>query len=73
VTGASRGIGLAVVRALTETGAQVVASARQPSWELMELAQMGRVIPVMKTKAAHASRQRRGRPGEAARQAGNEP
>jgi NAD(P)-dependent dehydrogenase (short-subunit alcohol dehydrogenase family) len=38
VTGASRGIGLAVVRALVEEGAQVVAGARSSSPELDELA-----------------------------------
>ena len=46
VTGASRGIGLAVVRAFAEAGAHVVASARRPSRELAELAQSGRVIHV---------------------------
>jgi NAD(P)-dependent dehydrogenase (short-subunit alcohol dehydrogenase family) len=35
VTGASRGIGLAIVEALTEHGAQVVAGARTPSDELL--------------------------------------
>jgi NAD(P)-dependent dehydrogenase (short-subunit alcohol dehydrogenase family) len=38
VTGGSKGIGLAVVRALAEEGAQVVAGARQPSDELSQLA-----------------------------------
>lgn len=46
VTGASRGIGLAVTRALAEAGATVVASARQPSAALQELAATGRVVPV---------------------------
>jgi NAD(P)-dependent dehydrogenase (short-subunit alcohol dehydrogenase family) len=39
VTGGSKGIGLAVVRALAEEGAQVVAGARQPSDELLQLAE----------------------------------
>lgn len=38
VTGGSKGIGLAVVRALAEEGVQVVAGARQPSDELSQLA-----------------------------------
>jgi NAD(P)-dependent dehydrogenase (short-subunit alcohol dehydrogenase family) len=38
VTGGSKGIGLAVVRALAGEGAQVVAGARQPSDELSQLA-----------------------------------
>ena len=42
VTGASRGIGLAVVRALAEGGAQVVAGARTSSAGLDELARTGR-------------------------------
>jgi NAD(P)-dependent dehydrogenase (short-subunit alcohol dehydrogenase family) len=43
VTGASRGIGLAIVRALAEAGAQVVAGARGPSAELDELVRTGPV------------------------------
>ncbi|WP_405875718.1 MULTISPECIES: SDR family NAD(P)-dependent oxidoreductase [unclassified Streptomyces] len=43
VTGASRGIGLAVVRALTAAGARVVAGARHSSDELDELAKTGAV------------------------------
>jgi NAD(P)-dependent dehydrogenase (short-subunit alcohol dehydrogenase family) len=43
VTGASRGIGLAVVRGLVEAGAQVVAGARKASRELNELAAAGSV------------------------------
>ena len=43
VTGASRGIGLAVVRGLVEAGAQVVAGARKASTELNELAATGSV------------------------------
>jgi NAD(P)-dependent dehydrogenase (short-subunit alcohol dehydrogenase family) len=39
VTGGSKGIGLAVVRALAEEGAQVVAGARQSSDELSQLAE----------------------------------
>ncbi|ADG05303.1 SDR family NAD(P)-dependent oxidoreductase [Kyrpidia tusciae] len=45
VSGASRGIGLAVARALSESGARVVASTRTPSRELEELAATGRVFP----------------------------
>jgi NAD(P)-dependent dehydrogenase (short-subunit alcohol dehydrogenase family) len=43
VTGASRGIGLAVVRGLVGAGAQVVAGARKASTELSELAAGGSV------------------------------
>lgn len=43
VTGASRGIGLAIVRALVGEGAQVVAGARHSSPELDELADAGTV------------------------------
>ncbi|MDI3328878.1 MAG: oxidoreductase [Alicyclobacillaceae bacterium] len=46
VTGASRGIGLAVVKAFSEAGATVVASARKISEELAELANTGHVFPV---------------------------
>nr|WP_268903883.1 SDR family NAD(P)-dependent oxidoreductase [Candidatus Frankia alpina] len=43
VTGASRGIGLAVVQALVAEGATVVAGARRSSPELDELAASGAV------------------------------
>ena len=43
VTGASRGIGLAVVRALAAEGAYVVAGARNPSTALDYLVQAGKV------------------------------
>jgi NAD(P)-dependent dehydrogenase (short-subunit alcohol dehydrogenase family) len=43
VTGASRGIGLAVVRGLIEAGARVVAGARTASTELSQLAAAGSV------------------------------
>jgi len=43
VTGASRGIGLAITRALVREGAQVVAGARSASDELTALAASGRV------------------------------
>lgn len=46
VTGASRGIGLAVTRALVAEGAHVVAGARSASAELTELAVGGRVTAV---------------------------
>jgi len=48
VTGASRGIGLAVVEALVAEGAQVVAGARRSSAELDDLTRTGlvRVVPV---------------------------
>jgi NAD(P)-dependent dehydrogenase (short-subunit alcohol dehydrogenase family) len=46
VTGASRGIGLAVVRALAANGAHVVAGARAASPELTELEQGGGVRAV---------------------------
>ena len=48
VTGASRGIGLAITRALAAPGAHVVAGAQRSSAELDELADGGRVrfVPV---------------------------
>ncbi|MEV5148105.1 oxidoreductase [Streptomyces sp. NPDC052727] len=46
VTGASRGIGLAVTRAFAGEGARVVAGARTTSPELDELAVTGSVVPV---------------------------
>jgi NAD(P)-dependent dehydrogenase (short-subunit alcohol dehydrogenase family) len=46
VTGASRGIGLAIVRALTEEGVHVVAGARNPSGELDDLVEAGSVTAV---------------------------
>jgi len=46
VTGASRGIGLAVVRALATEGVQVVAGARTSSPELAELVETGQVRAV---------------------------
>ncbi|MCX4547136.1 oxidoreductase [Streptomyces sp. NBC_01565] len=46
VTGASKGIGLAVTRALVGEGARVVAAARTVSGPLTELAAGGRVRPV---------------------------
>jgi NAD(P)-dependent dehydrogenase (short-subunit alcohol dehydrogenase family) len=47
VTGASRGIGLAIVRALAAAGATVVAGARSTPPELAALAEDGRVHPVI--------------------------
>ncbi len=46
VTGASRGIGLAVTRTLVEEGAQVVAGARSVTGDLASLAAAGSVHPV---------------------------
>ncbi len=46
VTGASKGIGLAVVNALAASGARVVAGARRTSPELAELAKAGQVKAV---------------------------
>jgi len=43
VTGASKGIGLAVTRALTEAGVHVIAGAREPTRELEELTRLGTV------------------------------
>jgi NAD(P)-dependent dehydrogenase (short-subunit alcohol dehydrogenase family) len=43
VTGASRGIGLAVVRGLVSNGARVIAGARRSSAELDDLARTGQV------------------------------
>ena len=43
VTGASRGIGLAIVRALAEAGAQVIAGSRGSSAELDDLVRTGPV------------------------------
>jgi NAD(P)-dependent dehydrogenase (short-subunit alcohol dehydrogenase family) len=47
VTGASRGIGLAIVKALTESGAKVTASARQITEALTDLAANCDVHPVV--------------------------
>ncbi|MFJ8010947.1 SDR family NAD(P)-dependent oxidoreductase [Streptomyces sp. NPDC096339] len=46
VTGASKGIGLAITRALAGKGARVVAAARTLDGPLAELAAGGRVRPV---------------------------
>ncbi|MGW4125336.1 SDR family NAD(P)-dependent oxidoreductase [Nocardia sp. NPDC004711] len=46
VTGASRGIGLAIARTLVDEGAIVVAGARHTGDELRALADSGRVHPV---------------------------
>ncbi|MET7619095.1 oxidoreductase [Streptomyces sp. NPDC005408] len=46
VTGASRGIGLAVTRALADEGVTVIAGARSLTDELSQLAEGGRVRPV---------------------------
>jgi NAD(P)-dependent dehydrogenase (short-subunit alcohol dehydrogenase family) len=46
VTGASKGIGLAITRALAAEGAHVVAGARSSSAELAELSEAGRVHEV---------------------------
>jgi NAD(P)-dependent dehydrogenase (short-subunit alcohol dehydrogenase family) len=46
VTGASKGIGLAITRALVDEGAQVVAGSRSVSDELRILIDEGRVRPV---------------------------
>src|SRR5215510_12138555 len=46
VTGASKGIGLAVTRALAEEGTRVVAGARQPTDDLTQLAARFQVRPV---------------------------
>jgi NAD(P)-dependent dehydrogenase (short-subunit alcohol dehydrogenase family) len=46
VTGASRGIGLAIVEALVAEGAHVVAAARKPGAALDGLAAAGTVTPV---------------------------
>lgn len=54
VTGASKGIGLAVTRALTEAGAHVVAGSRTQSTELGELVNAGKAtfVPVDLTTAS---------------------
>jgi NAD(P)-dependent dehydrogenase (short-subunit alcohol dehydrogenase family) len=47
VTGASKGIGLAITRALVDEGARVVAGARRSSPELDDLAARGSAHPVL--------------------------
>jgi NAD(P)-dependent dehydrogenase (short-subunit alcohol dehydrogenase family) len=47
VTGAGRGIGLAITTALAEEGAIVVAANRAPSEELIQLAARNSVLPVV--------------------------
>jgi NAD(P)-dependent dehydrogenase (short-subunit alcohol dehydrogenase family) len=66
VTGASRGIGLAVTKALTENGVRVVAGARHTSPELHELARAG-LVTVIETDLAHLDG-----PGELIAQAGDQ-
>ncbi|MGY6023589.1 oxidoreductase [Streptomyces spinosirectus] len=58
VTGASKGIGLAVTEALAEAGASVVAGSRTSSKELDELAERGPVtwVPVDLSEPAAAAR-----------------
>ncbi|GGD58487.1 SDR family NAD(P)-dependent oxidoreductase [Paenibacillus nasutitermitis] len=51
VTGASRGIGLATVKALADSGAKVIASARQETEELRELAATREVFTVIANAA----------------------
>src|SRR5690349_22763325 len=46
VTGASKGIGLAIVVALAEAGVRVVAAARGQSRELLDVANRFSVLPV---------------------------
>ena len=46
VTGASKGIGLAVVKGLAAEGVTVVAGARHVDGELTALAEQGSVVPV---------------------------
>ncbi|MGX4653727.1 oxidoreductase [Micromonospora sp. SCSIO 07396] len=46
VTGASRGVGLAIVRALADEGARVIAGARNVAGDLTDLATEGLVHPV---------------------------
>src|ERR1700683_5636166 len=66
VTGASRGIGLAVTKALTENGVRVVAGARHTSPELHELARAG-MVTVIETDLAHLDG-----PGELIAQGGDQ-
>jgi NAD(P)-dependent dehydrogenase (short-subunit alcohol dehydrogenase family) len=58
VTGASKGIGLAVVNALAASGARVVAGARRTSPELAELAKSGQVEAVEVDLASPAGPER---------------
>jgi NAD(P)-dependent dehydrogenase (short-subunit alcohol dehydrogenase family) len=51
VTGASRGIGLATVKALADSGAKVIAAARQETEELRELAATYEVVTVIANAA----------------------
>ena len=52
VTGASRGIGLAATKALTENGVRVIAGARRTSPELGELARTG-LVTVIEVDLSH--------------------
>jgi len=65
VTGASRGIGLAITRGLAAHGAHVVAGARRSSAELDRLAKEGRVR-VLEVDLADPGRGRFSQPEEVA-------
>ncbi|HUK73266.1 MAG TPA: SDR family NAD(P)-dependent oxidoreductase [Streptosporangiaceae bacterium] len=65
VTGASKGIGLAITRALVREGARVIAGARSSSAELAELARTGKVRAVQVDLADQAG------PAELVGQAGD--
>jgi len=66
VTGASKGIGLAITKALTENGVRVVAGARRTSDELARLAREG-LVTVVETDLAHLDG-----PGELISEAGDQ-
>ena len=68
VTGASKGIGLAITQALVEEGVHVVAGAREATAELEALAEAGQVevVEVDLSDRDRAHPARRGAPSDAA-------